>query len=60
MDLESTPASLEATHTYIAVSSTVGAITTSEPDDNNLQIIKKELKLVFGVPTHDNAKTGQG
>ena len=52
MDLESTPASLEATHSYTAVSSTVGAITTREPDDSNLQIIKK-VKL---VSTYDNSK----
>lgn len=41
MDLESSPASLEATHLYTAVSSTVGAITTSEPDDSNLEMIKR-------------------
>lgn len=41
MDLESSPASLETTHSYIAVSSTVGAITTREPDDSNLEITRK-------------------
>lgn len=37
MDLESSPASLETTHSYTAVSSTVGAMTTREPDDSNLE-----------------------
>lgn len=37
MNRESTPASLETTHSYTAVSSTVGAITTNEPDVNNLK-----------------------
>jgi len=41
MDLESLPASLETTHLYTAVSSTEGAITTKEPDDSNLEIVKK-------------------
>lgn len=40
MALESSPASLEITHSYTAVSSTVGAITTREPDDSNLEITK--------------------
>lgn len=40
MNLESTPASLETTHSYTAVSSTVGAIMTSEPEVNNLETIK--------------------
>lgn len=41
MNLESSPASLETTHSYTAVSSTVGAITIREPDDSNLEITKK-------------------
>lgn len=41
MDLECSPASLEATHSYMAVSSTVGAITTREPDDSNLEMPKR-------------------
>lgn len=36
MDLESSPASLDTTHSYTAVSSTVGAMTTREPDESNL------------------------
>lgn len=36
MDLESSPASLDATHSYTAVSSTVGAMTTREPDESSL------------------------
>lgn len=35
-DLESSPASLVTTHSYTAVSSTVGAITTREPDESSL------------------------
>lgn len=42
MNRESTPALLETTHLYTAVSSTVGAITTSEPDVNNL---KKKIEI---------------
>lgn len=42
MNLESIPASLETTHSYTAVSSTVGAITTNEPEVNNLE--KKNTK----------------
>lgn len=37
MNLDSSPASLETTHLYSAVSSTVGAIITKEPDDSNLK-----------------------
>lgn len=44
MDLESSPASLETTHSYTAVSSTVGAITTREPDDSNLA---KKMKCQY-------------
>lgn len=48
MDLESSPASLETTHSYTAVSSTVGAITTREPDDSNLEKTKSQhLKCHF-------------
>lgn len=36
MDLESSPASLDTTHSYTAVSSTVGAMTTREPDESSL------------------------
>lgn len=43
MNREATPASLETTHSYTAVSSTVGAITTSEPDVNNLK--KKKIQV---------------
>ena len=39
MNRESTPASLETTHLYTAVSSTVDARTTSEPDVSNLKNI---------------------
>lgn len=39
IDLESSPASLETTHLYTAVSSTVGAIITKEPDESNLSMM---------------------
>lgn len=37
IDLELFPASLETMHVYTAVSSTVGAKMTRDPDDSNLK-----------------------
>lgn len=42
MDLESSPASLVTTHLYTAVSSTVGAIITKEPDESNLSVMIRD------------------
>lgn len=39
MNLESSPASLETAHSYTAESSTVGAITTSDPEVSNLETV---------------------
>ena len=50
MDLESSPASLKTTHSYTAVSSTVGAITIREPDDSNLEK-KKKMSVSQGLVT---------
>lgn len=49
MDLVWFPASLVTLHSYTAVSSTVGAITTRDPEESCLKKKDNEVKLVHGL-----------
>lgn len=49
IDLELFPASLETMHVYTAVSSTVGAKMTRDPDDSNLKGLFKKILFAYNL-----------